>query len=172
MRLSHRSLRQGAGFSLIELLAVVCGIGILATIGIPLLSSVTETYSLTLAAQHISTQLQAARMKAVSDNDTIRVRFNPGAGTYQLETGDGTRLAGPFAFSYGTAFNTADTGSAISFPGQYVEFQPNGTLPLSGNGSTGRVKIKNNADYRMDILVNPAGMVRITPTFKTASPPF
>jgi type II secretory pathway pseudopilin PulG len=172
MIIKNHSLRHEAGFSFIELLAVICCIVIIAGLGLPIVTTVTDGYSLLLAAQQITTQLQSARMKAVTNNESIRVRFDVAQKSYQIETSDGSRLSGPFGFAPGIMYNETDSSPAVTFAGMYAEFLPGGNLPRDGNGSAGRVKIRNRSSIRIDILVNSNGMVRATPTFKTSSPPF
>lgn len=155
-----------AGYSLAEMALVLVGALILTAAGVPLAESAMSQYRVVMAAQSITTQLQFARMKAVSSNEIHRVRFPSGERTYRVETSDGTTIAGPFSLPRGVSWNSTDPGSAISFPGNYVEFLPTGNIPSSGNGSPGRAKIINTDGSRIDLVVNSGGIVRRTPTYK------
>ena len=55
----------------------------------------------------------------------------------------------------------------VTFRGSYVTFQPDGTVPVSGNGSVGRVKLISRDGLRVDILVDRGGLIRQTPPYKT-----
>lgn len=167
-----RDLNQEAGFTLTELLAVICGAAVIAGMGVPIVTTVTDSYSLVLASQQIVTQMQAARMKAVTNNETIRVHFFPDSNFYQIETGDGTLLSGPYFFAPSVNYNGSGGLPSVTFPGRYVAFQPNGNLPTNGVGGAGRVRIANNSRTCIDILVNANGMVRPTPAYKGDAPPF
>ncbi len=172
MRKISEDSRGRAGFSLTELMLVVCGMAIVAGLGVPIAGTVLDHYGVVLAAQEISSQMQFARMKAVSSNDSMRVHFLAATNSYQIETGAGVLFSGPYALPRGIAFNTVDGNGAITFPGAFVTFLPTGNLPAAGNGSAGRVRIINRAGVRVDVVVAPGGMVRPTPAYKTGSPAF
>ncbi len=160
------------GFSLTELIIVLAGVSLLASIAVPIGETALDQYALLMAADQITTQLQAARLKAVSSNETFRLRFGPAAGAYRIESGAGEVTAGPFFLPRGVNWNAADTRSAISFPGSFVAFLPTGNLPATGDGSAGRVKIVNQTNRKIDIVVSSGGMISRTPTYRTTSPPF
>lgn len=167
--------RHGArdhGFSLVELVLVLMGGLALMAAGAPLVGTIWNDYRLVLAAQSITSQMQFARMKAVTSNESFRVRFPSGQRTYVVETSTGAALAGPFVLPRGVVWNADDTGSAITFPGNYVEFLPIGNTPSTGNGSPGRVKIINASGIRIDIVVSAGGGVRQTPSYHAPPAPF
>ena len=171
--ISRHSVSRGeGGFTLTEIAIVLLGGLILLAIGVPVLNTTLDQYRLVLDAQNIANQLQFARMKAVSSNEPFRMNFPAGQITYQVETVTGEVVSGPFFLPRGIQWNTADTGTGVTFPGRFVVFQPTGNLPPSGNGSAGRAKLINRSGIRIDIVVDPGGTVRLTPTFRTASPPF
>ncbi len=172
MRRLRLMRRDEEGFSLTELGAVLMGILIMLVAAVPVVSTSWNQYRLILAAQSISAQLQHARMKAVSSNESFRVHFPGGQNTYQVETSTGAIIAGPFFLPRSVAWNDSDTGSAVSFPGRYVSFRPTGNIPTSGDGSAGRVKLISASGYRIDIVVEGGGGIRQTPAFKTTTPPF
>ena len=160
-----------AGFSLLELAVVLCFAAIIAGMAVPGLTSMWTSYNTVFAAQEIATYLHSAKLKAISSNEALRVNFS-NATSYQVESLDGTLLRGPYFLPAGISLNTADTGSAVTFGGRYVTFQPDGTLPISGNGSEGRVKLISRDGLRVDVVVYRGGLIRQTVPFKTATPPF
>lgn len=165
-------MRDEEGYSLIELGVVLMGVLIMLAAAVPVVTTSWNQYHLILAAQSISAQLQHARMKSVSSNESFRVNFPSGQSVYQVESSTGSVIAGPFFLPRSVAWNSADTGTAVSFPGRYVSFSPTGNIPTSGNGSAGRIKLISPSGYRIDIVVASGGVIRQTPAFKTATPPF
>lgn len=162
---------KNAGFSLIETMIVLAGAGIMAAIAVPRLTEMQNSYNTVFAAQEIKTHLHFAKLKAVSSNESMRVNF-PDLRSYRIELADGTVLRGPYVLPRGIRFNNVDDDNAITFPGSYVTFQPDGTVPLSGNGSVGRVKLISDGGLRVDVLVDSGGLIRQTPTYKQAPAPF
>jgi prepilin-type N-terminal cleavage/methylation domain-containing protein len=73
------------GFSLIELMLVVAGIAVVGAIAIPTITNELPNMRVGISARAVERQLQTARLKAVSTNRPIRVRFNcPGAGQFRM----------------------------------------------------------------------------------------
>ena len=72
------------GFSLTELmLTVAVGVTLMA-MAVPVLTDVTESSKLNSAAREVERELQSARLKAVSVNRLLRVKFNcPAAGYFR-----------------------------------------------------------------------------------------
>jgi type II secretory pathway pseudopilin PulG len=83
MRLSQR--RPEAGFSLIDVLVTMALFTILAGIAVPSLTAVADELKLGQATREVERELQTARLKAVTSNRAIRVRFNcPAVGQYRM----------------------------------------------------------------------------------------
>ena len=70
MRMSHR------GFSLPEMLLVVLTISMAAITALPGMSTAYRRYELKSATREIAGQIRAARLRAVTSNETMRIRFN------------------------------------------------------------------------------------------------
>jgi Tfp pilus assembly protein FimT len=162
---------RNAGFSLLEMMIVLCGAGIIAAMALPGLTNMQNNYNTVFAAQEIGTQLHFAKLKAISSNEALRVNFS-NATSYRVELSDGTLIRGPYSLPVGISLNTVDGGTGVTFTGSYVTFQPDGTVPVSGNGSMGRVKLISRDGLRVDILVDGGGLIRQTPSYKTSSAPF
>lgn len=80
-----RNVRSAAGFSLIDMLCVVAVVGILAGVSVPAFQNLTEGYKLGQSVREVERELQTARLKAVTSNRPVRVRFNcPAAGQYRI----------------------------------------------------------------------------------------
>jgi prepilin-type N-terminal cleavage/methylation domain-containing protein len=82
---NHFPTASDAGFSLTEMLAVVSVFAIVAATAVPVMRDVTENMRLAQGAREVERELQTARLKAVSSNRAMRVRFNcPVAGQYRM----------------------------------------------------------------------------------------
>jgi prepilin-type N-terminal cleavage/methylation domain-containing protein len=78
------SARSAAGFTLIDMIVVVAVFGILAGISVPALRNLTEGYKLGQSIREVERELQSARLKSVTANRPLRVRFDcPAAGQYR-----------------------------------------------------------------------------------------
>lgn len=136
--------RNAHGFSLTELMFAVAIAATLMAIGVPALMDVTENSKLTSAARQIERELQSARLKAVSNNRSLRVRLNcPAAGYYRTVEVLGTAadsatnrcLLGPYPFpadndvmtrpNYDGPVRELPTGATVTTA--VLEFRPDGT---------------------------------------------
>src|SRR5687768_17359006 len=73
------------GFTLIDMMTVLALIGILSGIAIPAIGNLSENMKLGINAREVERELQTARLKAVTSNRPIRVRFNcPVNGEYRM----------------------------------------------------------------------------------------
>jgi Tfp pilus assembly protein FimT len=78
------SASSAAGFTLVDMLCVVAVFGLLAGVSVPVFQNVTEGYKLGQTIREVERELQGARLKAVTSNRPLRVRFNcPAAGQYR-----------------------------------------------------------------------------------------
>jgi Tfp pilus assembly protein FimT len=76
--------RSAAGFTLIDMIVIVAVLGILTGISVPAFQNLTEGYKLGQTVREVERELQSARLKAVTANRPLRVRFNcPVAGQYR-----------------------------------------------------------------------------------------
>ncbi|HXW07074.1 MAG TPA: hypothetical protein VD833_17705 [Vicinamibacterales bacterium] len=78
------SRKCAAGFSLTELMFVIAAMATMMAISVPALLDITDNAKLNSASREVERELQAARLKAVSANRLLRVRFNcPAEGYYR-----------------------------------------------------------------------------------------
>jgi type II secretory pathway pseudopilin PulG len=76
---------RSGGFTLVELLVAAGVIVVLSAVGMPTLGRAIERYRVGMAIRDVERDLQTARLKAVSSNHPVRVRFNcPSAGFYRV----------------------------------------------------------------------------------------
>lgn len=78
-----------SGFTLVEMLAVIAMIGILAALTIPAMTSVSISMNVTRAGQLVGDQIALARQMAVARNRPVAVRFvedatDPGFSSVQI----------------------------------------------------------------------------------------
>ncbi len=82
--MSARPPRQ-QGFSLIDIMFVVLLFGLLIAVAVPGATNASRRYNLIAATREVAAQVRLARLKAVTANRTIRVRFNcPAAGQFRV----------------------------------------------------------------------------------------
>lgn len=78
------SATSALGFTLVDVICTVAVFALLAGISVPAFQNVTEGYKLGQTLREVERELQAARLKAVTANRPLRVRFNcPVAGQYR-----------------------------------------------------------------------------------------
>lgn len=138
---AHRSATDTSGFSLVEIIAVVALIGIMAAMALPGVLSEVDSLKLGMAARAVQSELQAARLKAVQANTYMRVRFNcPAAAQYRMVE----LIGSPYAPDTGddTDANAATRCSQTKYP-----YRPTGP-------DTNRVTKPNN-DGQQRYLQDP-----------------
>ena len=78
-------MTSAAGFTLIDTLVTITIFCIIAGMAVPLVRDVNEGLRLNSAAREVERELQTARLKAVTTNRPMRVRFNcPAAGQFRM----------------------------------------------------------------------------------------
>ena len=149
-------LRSGSGFSLIDVLATLAIFATMSAVAIPLIQNIFDSMRLGVAARNVERELQTARLKAVTANQPIRVRFNcPVAGRYRMVELLGTpsapatddsdsRAAARCAYPYPATDLNPLTRPNHDGPGRWldsrvtfssvqtIEFWPDGTAHMSG----------------------------------------
>jgi prepilin-type N-terminal cleavage/methylation domain-containing protein len=79
------SARRDCGFSLGEVLVVLAIVAIVSAMSVPMILSSLDGMKANGAARDVHSELQTARLKAVSANRPMRVRFNcPAAGQFRM----------------------------------------------------------------------------------------
>ena len=76
MKVSSVLLRSQAGFSLVDVLITVAVFAVVAAGAIPVFTNMTEGLKLSQGLREVEREMQTARLKAVTSNRPIRVRFN------------------------------------------------------------------------------------------------
>lgn len=77
--------RSETGFTIIDMLVTISIIGTLAVMAVPAMSNVRERMKLGQGQRDVETEMQLARLKAVTTNRRMRMRFNcPAATQYRM----------------------------------------------------------------------------------------
>ena len=168
----NRARASEKGFTMTEMVLVMVGGSIIIAMGMPLFNTMVNSYRLVMAGQAMAVQLHYARMKAVASNEEFHVNFPNGQTYYQVESSTGGVIAGPFYLPTGISWNNGCSGSDVSFGNRFVNFQPTGNIPTSGNGSGGRARIVNTSGSKIDVVVSSGGIIRQTPAYTGCTPAF
>jgi prepilin-type N-terminal cleavage/methylation domain-containing protein len=118
------------GFSLVDMLVTMAVIGVIAGIAAPSVLDVTSRMKLGQGQREVERELQAARLKAVTSNRPMRVRFNcPAAGQYRMVELVGTPTTPD------TVDSASDRCSGTKYP-----FPPTDNNPVSRPNLDGPVR--------------------------------
>ncbi len=158
MRSSVSCLRNEScsrGLSLLELLVVMVILAIAVTLAVPNLSLWMEKYTIWKARRQLVTDLQLAKMRAVSQGLQHRVPFDSATASYKIEQGDAPRgsttrsqigitraLADPQNPHYanGVALATNFANNAVIFSSK-GNASPAGTVTLTSKNYAGHVMV-------------------------------
>jgi type II secretory pathway pseudopilin PulG len=81
----QRNLHSPAGFTIIDMVFVMAIVAVLSAIAVPNLKNLSDSIVLGEAQRQVRSELQQAKLRAVTSNRPIRVRFNcPTAGEYRI----------------------------------------------------------------------------------------
>lgn len=151
MRMSKRNQRA-SGFTVLELMVAVGIAMVVLGIAVPSLLTWLPTLRLSSATRQVATDLQVARMKAISQNTKFQVNFVGAlpATSYQVQKDlnnngtieSGEIESGPFSLPDGITVTAVSTTP--------LEFQPRGTAT---NASTITLKNGNNETKTVQVAI-------------------
>ena len=156
LRRMWRRYATDRAFSSIELMVVLVIMGIVTAVAIPTYSSWLPTSRVNGAARELFTELQLARMRAISENHNVAVTFdvsNSAFSTYDdddndfaaagVETGEFVKTVRIRANFQGVGFGVLSStgpggespGTSVTFPGTppRVIFMPTGLVEAVGS---------------------------------------
>ena len=128
------------GFTVLELLMVLVVASVLMGVAVPNFQSWLPTLRLSNAARQVATDLQLARMRAISSNASTAVTFSTGSGTY----------------SFGA--ESRDVGQL--FPGITIASASNPTFTPRGTVNSVTITLSNGSAQKL-ICVNVVGRVDV-----------
>jgi prepilin-type N-terminal cleavage/methylation domain-containing protein len=135
--------QEVTGFTLIEVLATISIAGILVGIAIPRFSALLPGIRLASAARQVATDLQLARMRAISQHANQTVAFNTSTATY--------------------TFGTADTRNLSQlYPGTTIVSAGNPTFTTTGTAAAPTTITLSNGGVTKQVLVTTIGRVNIS----------
>jgi Tfp pilus assembly protein FimT len=157
-------MKRTKGLTIIELVVVMCILGVMVLISIPNIGRWLPRYRLRSAIRDVGSSMQLARLGAIKDNKMWGIQFDTGAETYTVWSSgsDGRWLTGDdVAISttslgdyrsvsfgdngYGSWFMGVDVGDGVTFTNNTVIFSPDGTAgPEHVNGIVGSAYLQNN----------------------------
>ena len=151
---------RDTGFTTTDLLITVVIVGVLAAFALPNLGSWLSATSISSATRAVATELQLTRMKAISRNTRMRIRYNTVLNTYQVEqegnpnvwTNDGNLTTLPVRIDLQAAPTTVtyDTLGRAAF-----------TPPLPPLGVTATITLGNTQGKQKQISLHLGGRVQV-----------
>lgn len=157
-------MRQTKGFTILELIVIITIIGILAAIGLPKFQDWLPKSRVNAAARELFTEMQLARMKAISENNDYRIDFSETDNSYSIYD-DGAWVKTIYIDDKysGIQFGSTTGLPKVTFTGDTVTFQPTGMI----SGDEGAVylipadDIGSRTDRQRKITVKQTGRVRL-----------
>ncbi len=144
---------HASGLTLLELVIVLSIASVLAGTTVLAHQALRPGLILSMAARQVVMDLKIARMRAVTDHVSYRLRFPGGSGTYQAQRKSGTGYD--------------DEGRPVPLPQGIIVVDCTGRdqsisfVPRGNAGSFGTVTIGNARGEARHISVNIAGQVRV-----------
>lgn len=149
------AMRNSSGFTLAELMIVAGLVGILSAIAVPAIVAEMPRYRLNGASRQVMSDLLAARMQAVSENNEFMVSFDVNNHQYTIlddDDNDGSADAGEIA----TTKDLYSEYPEINFSStRTLTFIPDGTVSNSGS-----LTVASSSDSRT-VDITGAGRIRI-----------
>lgn len=160
---SRPDRRTAQGLTLVEVLVAVVILGIAAAVAAPNLSMWLEKYTLRNAGRQLVSDLQLAKMKAVSQGVQHRVSFDVAGKSYVIEKGNSSSGSTTWVQVEPTRalaneqspYYAKGVSLATNFTNHRVIFSP------VGNASPAGTVTLSTANYQQPVTVVLTGRVRI-----------
>jgi type IV fimbrial biogenesis protein FimT len=150
------------GFSFVELLTVLIVLAVLAALAAPSVSLWLEDYRVRAASRQLMSDLELARMMAVTQNTQYGIFFNQAGNQYWMQSQNPVTLVwsqAGYARQISVVGNPAyEPGVILSFTAQgnqTIAFSPTGVAP---NGITAML---GSTNYQRNVIVATTGRVTI-----------
>ena len=166
------ALGSARGFSMTELMVVVCMLTVLCTIALPPLSAWRNNQDYRQAAQGMLAALRTGRSMAVSKNAQRMVVFKPNSGSFQTFSSSRTyttNASGWGAWQTKTvvpAMVSIKSGASGTSAGNvYVKFRPDGTAQMTAPDNTtasdSNISVNDKTNQKYLITVSPTGRITL-----------
>jgi Tfp pilus assembly protein FimT len=153
--------KRESGFSVVEMIMVLCLLAFMTAVGGYGFWQLMPRYRLNGAVQSIVSDFQLARMKAIGQNCSYRIRILPGENQYFLEKESSTETTRWPGVPEGIIRKFSASNTPYYYPGVELEtssnhpvFSPRGTVV----GTT--VVLKNSSGQRK-ITLSSLGRVKV-----------
>lgn len=155
-------MQRCKGFSLIELIIVICLIAIIAAAAGLNLRNYTVNRDLKSAARDIASDFFICKERAISENTTYQITFVNGGKSYTIQNVGNP--PGPVATKQLSQFSTDIVIQNANFAGgQQVIFLARGTVsPLPPAPGVGSVILSNSRGSQATVNVNTMGRTYVT----------
>ncbi len=131
------------GFSIIEMVATLAVMGIVASIAAPHWGKLFPSYRLDSSIRQLKSELHSIRMRAVTENVAFQLQYGEGSVEYAIQRDETILIKKPLP-----------EGVVITNAGN-VSFFPRGTA--SGN----RIRLRNSEGFCKQVVVSGTGRIRI-----------
>jgi Tfp pilus assembly protein FimT len=171
-RREKETMQKSSGFTLLELMIILCLMGIIAAIAMPSFMSWKHNYRLKAAAQDVYSNFQLAKLTAVRRNTFCTISFNQTlAGQafdyiIYLDTDrsltytDGEEVI--VKMNLQKEYEGSVAMESMTFTGNAVGFMPNGLTRGGGGGfGAGTVSLANTINGSIKIVLSSVGGVRM-----------
>ncbi len=164
------------GLTIIELVVVMCILGVMVLIAIPNIGRWLPRYRLRSAARNVASNMQLARLGSIKDNREWALLFDVNSQSYQIISNKGAdgnwgtpddieeRVVNLSDYpnvrfgdsGHGPVLDGGAVGDGVTFVGKRAEFNPGGT------STAGTVYLQNNRNGAMAIRVDSStGIIRM-----------
>ena len=172
----RKGMERKRGLTIIELVVVMCILGVMVLIAIPNIGRWIPRYRLKSAARDVASNMQLARLGAIKDNREWAILFDTSGQLYRIISDKGpdgnwgtlddteekvVNLSdypniGFGDSGHGPIPNGAPVGDGVTFGGHRAEFNPGGT------STAGTVYVQNNRSGALAISVDSStGIIRM-----------
>jgi prepilin-type N-terminal cleavage/methylation domain-containing protein len=142
-------VRNNAGFTAIEIVAVLLIVGVIGAVVVSKLSS-SSNVALISETETLKSHLRYAQLRAMSDNVARGIRFNSGSYTLQIDGADATEVLpseDSATHSFQTGVSKTAGATSIAFDRWGSPGASNQTVTLSTGGTSRTITLTQNTGF-------------------------